>query len=185
MAVINKALGDTLEKKITTWPYQQLKNEWGALKSKQRETFHREQVLSRQKDFGFFDLANPITMAELITWLVTRDPVNLARAAAIEWTKRYMKWRNSPDTQIKSYYNNIKKIVENEKWDIKLKVEPKKEWLKLLGEPKRLGIRAETVGKTWPSVIDVNPINLPSRRMGDITERSKIVQPGTKGKKKK
>lgn len=115
--VVNKTLWEILDETISNSSYTALKQKWGALKNLQEEIFKRNAVSSRAKEFSLFDLTNPISAMEVIQWIATWNALNLVKASWIQWVKWYMKFRNSPNTQIREFFKQIEKWLQ--KWDLK------------------------------------------------------------------
>lgn len=92
--------------------YQTLKNEYGALKSIEREVSHRAVVDARKNIKGLFDITDVATGAELARALMTMNPVSLARAGAMDAIKRWIKFRNDPNHIVKGMFGDAEKLIE-------------------------------------------------------------------------
>lgn len=88
--------------------YQDLKKQYGALKSIEKDVAKRAVVAGRAAPHGMLDLSNIASGAELVRALTRLSPADFATSAAIKGVSEYMKWRNNPDTIIKRMFQGVK-----------------------------------------------------------------------------
>lgn len=91
--------------------YQALRKQYGDYFAVERDINRRWQVDARKSRFGFFDLANLGTAAELAKAVMKVDPTAAGSAAAIALAKSRMKTLNSPNYQLAKMFDKTEKIM--------------------------------------------------------------------------
>ncbi len=109
--IVNKmrsALDSTIEN-TSGAGYQGLKNQYGALKSIEKDVVHRAIVDGRKAPKGLLDFADIGSAAELMRGLVTMNPADFAASAGIKLVTRYYKYLNDPNTAVERLFSGAEK----------------------------------------------------------------------------
>jgi len=93
--------------------YQELKNEYGALSSIEKEVTHRATVDIRKNVKGFYDLADIASAGEFTLGIARMDPTLMISAAAVKGTKKYIKHLVNPNRYIKNMFSDVDKLVKS------------------------------------------------------------------------
>jgi hypothetical protein len=92
--------------------YQELKNEYGALKSIEKEVADRTQVDLRKNEKGFFNLADAPKLGTFALGLHNLDPGLLLSSAAMHLGQKYIQHLNDPNTYVKRMFRDVGKLVD-------------------------------------------------------------------------
>lgn len=92
--------------------YQALKNEYGALKSIEKDVIHRAIVDGRKNVKGLLDFSDIASGAELVQGLITMNPTYFASSAAMKAIAKYYKYLNDPNTSIKKMFGLANRLKE-------------------------------------------------------------------------
>lgn len=110
-AMVANKLRESLDSQIssaTGEQYQALKNQYGALKSMEKDVAHRATVWGRQNQVGLAsNLANLASGAELVKALVTLNPADLVVGGAIKGIQKYIQYLNNPDSGISKIFSHL------------------------------------------------------------------------------
>jgi hypothetical protein len=91
--------------------YTDIKRQYGELLSAEKEINQRALVDARKNIKGFFDLTDVYTAKELIVGVLKHDPARLAGAAAMNATKSYIKYMNSPNRMIANMFEKVEGLM--------------------------------------------------------------------------
>jgi hypothetical protein len=82
--------------------YQELKNQYGALKTIEKDVTHRAQIVGRQEKGGGIlgRIADVGSAEEVIRGLVTLNPAAVVRGAALKGWSEYVKYLRSPNRAV-------------------------------------------------------------------------------------
>lgn len=94
--------------------YQDLKNQYGALKSVENEVSKRALVNARRATKGAFDLTDVFTGGELVGGLLTGNPLAVAKGATGIGIKTAWKALNDPDRYINNMFDKAWKYEPNQ-----------------------------------------------------------------------
>jgi hypothetical protein len=94
--------------------YQGLKNQYGALKSIEKEVNHRAIVNARKSNKGLFDMTDIFTGGDLAAGILTANPVLIAKGAAGKGIMQIYKALNNPDRQIDKMFRTVYKLPMDE-----------------------------------------------------------------------
>jgi hypothetical protein len=86
--------------------YQELKNQYGALKAIEKDVNNRAQVVGRQEKGGGIlgRIADVGSAEEVIRGLLTFNPVAIARGGALKGWAEFMKYRRNPNRVVTSMF---------------------------------------------------------------------------------
>ena len=90
--------------------YQQLKNQYGNLKTLEKDLNHRLIVEARKSPKGLIDLTDIFSGGQIIRGLFSLDPAFIASGLAQKGIMSWIKKVNSPDYMIKNLFNKIDMI---------------------------------------------------------------------------
>lgn len=106
-AAVATEMRQALDKSITDAMgegYQDLKKQYGALTSIEKDVNHRATIVARKANKGLFDLASPFAMADIGMGFITLNPAQIAKGVAIHGVKNYYKSLNDPNRYIKNMF---------------------------------------------------------------------------------
>jgi tetratricopeptide (TPR) repeat protein len=106
--ILRKALDQRIEKAVGPG-YQQLKKQYGALKSIEKDVVKRAIVDARKNSKGLIDFSDIGSAAEFARGLLTLNPGDIASGAVIKGVSKYYKYLNNPNTAIKNMFKAIEK----------------------------------------------------------------------------
>ena len=89
--------------------YQELKNQYGALKSIEKDVVKRSLIDARKNMKGLIDFSDIATGAEVIKGLATMNPATIATGLGGKAIAAYYKYLNNPNTAIKQLFNVAEK----------------------------------------------------------------------------
>jgi hypothetical protein len=94
----------------TTAPgYQELKRDYGALKSIEKDVVHRAIVDARKNAKGLVDFTDVFSGSDVVSGLLKLDPTSIAAGATKRAIASYIKFRNNPNTAIKQLFQGVEK----------------------------------------------------------------------------
>uniref|UniRef100_A0A6M3XQ63 Uncharacterized protein n=1 Tax=viral metagenome TaxID=1070528 RepID=A0A6M3XQ63_9ZZZZ len=108
---LRKGIDDAVGKIAEVGAYQELKNAYGSVRGIEDAVRHRVAVDSRKNKGGFFGYADIWTAAEVVSAI--SDPAKLPRAAAIQGTKMWLKWRDDPNRIVKDMFKEADKLMSS------------------------------------------------------------------------
>ncbi len=106
---------DGIIEKATGEPYQVLKNKYGALKTVEKDLARQVANEARKAQKGLIDFTDIFTGGDLITGVVTGNPLLFAKGLAGKGIKEYMKFMNNPNRFIKEAFD----VLDNPPADIR------------------------------------------------------------------
>jgi hypothetical protein len=112
---VAQAMREELDANITSAVgdgYQALKNQYGALKSIEKEVNHRAIVNARKNTAGLTDLTDVFTGGELVAGVMTANPALIAKAVAGRGIKEYIKKLNDPDLYVERMFKRAYGLPE-------------------------------------------------------------------------
>jgi hypothetical protein len=89
--------------------YQSLKNDYGALKSMEKEVNHRAIVDARKNVKGLIDFSDVFSGAEIAKGILTLDPGSFITGVAARGIRSWYKNLNNPNVQIRKMFNHVDK----------------------------------------------------------------------------
>jgi len=92
--------------------YQALKNEYGALRTIEKDVTHRALVDARKNARGLIDFADLATAAEMAKALTNMSKGNFFSGIAIHAMKRFHKFVNDPNRRIKSMFTEVDSLMK-------------------------------------------------------------------------
>jgi len=107
---VRKAASDAVDSLGDT-KYGDLKKQYGALSSIEKDVSHRAVVDARKNAKSMFDLADVATAAEFTTGILTMNPVSIARSLSIDATKRFIKGQNNPNNVIRKMFERSNRLI--------------------------------------------------------------------------
>lgn len=113
-AMIANQLRSTLDgvienSNVSDASYQALKNQYGALRSIEKDVVHRSIVDARKNIKGLIDFSDIATGAEVLKGLATLNPATIATGLTGKAIAAYYKYLNNPNTAIKQLFNQLEK----------------------------------------------------------------------------
>ncbi len=106
-ALVANKFRESLDSKIEKTSgdgYQELKNQYGALKTIEKDVVKRDLMEARKNIKGLIDYSDIASGADLASGLLTMSPVTFARGLAMKGIASYIKFKNSPNQAIKSMF---------------------------------------------------------------------------------
>lgn len=93
--------------------YQALKNQYGALRSIEKDVAKRAQIVASKNVSGMIpSFGNIMSGAELAKGLISMNPAEMAKGAVIKGISKYIEHVNSPDSIIKNMFKKAGKATE-------------------------------------------------------------------------
>ena len=112
--MVNK-MREALDKGIeglTGEQYQLLKNQYGALRTIEKDVLNATLRDARKNTAGLIDFTDILSGGQLVTSLASMSPAGMAGAATQMGIKRWLKYLNDPNTQIKKMFQTSAKLEE-------------------------------------------------------------------------
>jgi hypothetical protein len=107
---LRKGLDNVIEK--TTAPgYQELKRDYGALKSIERDVNRRAMVDARKNVKGLIDFSDVFSGGHVVHGLVTMNPAVVGQGAAMKAISSFIKHMNDPNKQVKNLFQRAEKLI--------------------------------------------------------------------------
>lgn len=91
--------------------YQNLKNQYGALKTLEKEVNHRAIVNARKNTKGLLDFSDVFTGGEIIGGVLSANPAWVVRGVAGKGIMQYVKFLNNPDRIVKGMFSDAEKLI--------------------------------------------------------------------------
>ena len=110
-AMVVNMLRNKLDLAVEGVGYQQLKNQYGALRSIEREVSHRAIVDARKNIKGLIDFADIASAAEAAKAISRLDPGHASASIAIKAMKMLYKRMNNPNMIIKNMFKDADKLI--------------------------------------------------------------------------
>jgi len=110
--MVNK-MREALDKGIeglTGEQYQLLKNQYGALRTIEKDVLNATLRDARKNTAGLIDFTDILSGGQLVTSLATMSPAGMAGAATQMGIKRWLKYLNDPNTQVKKMFKTSEKL---------------------------------------------------------------------------
>lgn len=95
---------------LTGGQYQSLKNQYGALRTIEKDVLNATLRDARKNAAGLIDFTDILTGGQLVTSLASMNPAGIAGAAAQSGIKRWLKYLNDPNTQVKKMFKTSEKL---------------------------------------------------------------------------
>jgi hypothetical protein len=106
---LRQALDDGISG-LTGAQYQSLKNQYGSLKTIERDVIKAALRDARKNNKGLIDYTDILTGGDVISGILTLNPTLLARGAGARSIKEFYKYLNSPNRAIKNMFKEAEKI---------------------------------------------------------------------------
>ena len=123
---LRKGLDMTIEN-ATDPGYQQFKNQYGALRTIEKDVVHRAIIDARKNVKGLIDFSDVLSAGEVVKGLASMQPGSMAMGSAMKAASLYYKYLNNPNTAIKrmfqmaeKYQNQKPSIINSEAGFIKV-----------------------------------------------------------------
>jgi len=94
--------------------YAELKKQYGALKSIEKEVVHRAIVDARKNTKGLIDFADIASAAQLINFVISGNVVALAQSATMKGMTAYYKYLNSTNLSLKKMFEAAAKLQKSQ-----------------------------------------------------------------------
>jgi hypothetical protein len=91
--------------------YQDLKNQYGALRSIENEVNKRSLVMARQNAKGLTSLPDIFLGGDLVSGIATGNPALIGRAVVGKGIEQYQKYLNNPNTYIKKMFDKAYDVI--------------------------------------------------------------------------
>ncbi len=128
-AMVANKMGTMLDDGITSATgkeYQELKSQYGALKSMEKDVAKRSAAIAKQSNVGFADkFSNIASGAELVRGLMTGNPVDVGMSATIKGIQMYQKYINNPDVGVQKMFSEFDRVSPKPTAQPQLKSEEK------------------------------------------------------------
>lgn len=98
--VMRKALDDQITETLGQSGYQDLKKQYGAIRSIEEDVAKRAALNARSAQKGSHDLADLFATGEVLTGIATGNAIPVVRGLSVEGAKALIKARTSPDRYI-------------------------------------------------------------------------------------
>lgn len=103
---MRKGLDGVIENAVGTG-YQELKNQYGALKSIERDVNRRAVVDARKNNKGLIDFSDIFSGSEVVRGIVSMNPASVGAGVAARGIARLYKMRNDPNRVIKKMFETV------------------------------------------------------------------------------
>ncbi|MEN6423328.1 MAG: hypothetical protein ABFD76_15420 [Smithella sp.] len=91
--------------------YKDLKKQYGALKTLEKEVAHRAIVDARKNSKGLFDLTDVFTNGEIAAGILTMNPAMLTRGVIGKISKESLKFWNNPNRIVKGMFKDADNLI--------------------------------------------------------------------------
>lgn len=112
-AMIANQLREALDTAITNIKgagYQELKNQYGALRSIEKDVVKATLRDARKNQKGLIDFTDILSGGQLVSGLLTMNPAQIAGAAAQKGIAEYIKFLNNPNRAVKNLFEDVEKV---------------------------------------------------------------------------
>jgi hypothetical protein len=106
---LRKQLDDAISK-TTGGQYQALKNQYGALRSIEKDVLNATLRDARRNAQGLIDFTDIFTGGELAAGVISMNPALMGKAAVQKGIKSYFKWLNDPNNQVKRMFSEAETL---------------------------------------------------------------------------
>lgn len=116
-ASVANLMREELDNKITQVlgeGYQDLKNQYGALKAIEKDVNHRAVVDARKRSKGFFDLSDIFTGSTLVHGILSGNPAMAISGVAGKGLSKYYKWINDPNRYVGNMFSTAESILKKQ-----------------------------------------------------------------------
>ena len=94
--------------------YQALKNEYGSLKSIEKEVSHRAVVDARKNPKGILDFSDVFTGYHAAKGILTMDPATMGAAGAGKAVSWLYRAKNQPNRMVKNMFKTVDRLMEKQ-----------------------------------------------------------------------
>ncbi len=91
--------------------YQDLKNQYGSLKTLEKEVSHRAIVDARKNNKGLFDLTDVFTNGEMVAGALYMNPILFTRGLVGKLSKESLKFWNNPNRIVKNMFGDAEDLL--------------------------------------------------------------------------
>lgn len=106
---LRKQLDEVIEN-TTGGNYQKLKNQYGALRSIEKDVLNATLRDARKNTAGLIDYTDILTGGDLVTGVLSMNPAILGGAVAQRGIKSYFKYLNDPNTNVKKMFQTAETL---------------------------------------------------------------------------
>lgn len=106
---------DTAIEKTTGEDYQKLKNQYGALRSIEKDVLNATLRDARKNTAGLIDYTDILTGGDLVTGVLSMNPAVIGGAVAQRGIKSYFKYLNDPNTNVKKMFQTAETLQSRPK----------------------------------------------------------------------
>ena len=119
MVRVLRSLADDFIENETGAKYQAERNKYKALKTIEADVNRRAVVDARKNPHGFFDVVSPFAGGDILSGVLSLanhgSPAGIVRGMSMEGLKQFLKYRNNPNTLVKSVFKNAEARMAYEK----------------------------------------------------------------------
>ena len=180
-ALAANRLRSALDSAVEKYGYQELKNQYGALRSIEKEVSNRAIVDARKNTKGLIDFADIASAAEAARAVASMSAGPAASAAAIKAMKEFYKYLNNPNRVVRKMFSEADRLIATRGGAIPLKALPPGPRAMPLGRPDGSYVRGvpaevQVTGDLGDVIPGAAPSNAAERLGRDVAERSALWQ---------
>jgi hypothetical protein len=108
---LRQSLDAGIENALGQPGYQDLKRQYGALKSIEKDVNRRAVVDARKSPVSLMDYTDVYISPEILRGIITADPVALAKGSAMKAVKEYLKFKRDPNNIVKTMFQDVDKYT--------------------------------------------------------------------------
>lgn len=108
---LRKDTDDIIENTLGKAGYQDLKSQYGSLKSIEKDVARRALIEARKANKGLVDFSDIFSAGDVVMGLMSGQPGQVAKGAVQKGIALYYKHLNSPNRAIKNMFNKIEEAV--------------------------------------------------------------------------
>jgi hypothetical protein len=95
--------------------YSALKKKYGDLKAIESDVTKRSIVDARKNNKGLIDFSDILSGSQVITGMMSKDPVSFTAGMGMKGISKYYKWLNDPNQIVKNMFSEVEKLTEKKK----------------------------------------------------------------------
>ncbi len=119
--LLRAELDDMVEQGTGKAGYQALRNQYGTLKTIEKDVARQVAIEARKGTKGLLDFTDIFTGADLLQGFLTTDPTALVRGASARGIKEFYKWLNDPNRFIKNAFDTLESLRVNKITPVNMK----------------------------------------------------------------
>lgn len=106
---------DSVIQETTGKEYSVLKKKYGDLKAIESDVTKRSIVDARKNNKGLIDFSDILSGSQVITGMMSKDPVSFTAGMGMKGISKYYKWLNDPNQIVKNMFSEVEKLTEQKK----------------------------------------------------------------------